>query len=119
MAAISDGKVKVARALNTGGAIGEIIPQVGMVTDYGNVVGTGNLPYVEVSGVGAAINRTLYAMDLTVTFAVASGSFGWPTDNGSVVYGHASLWGAGVPQDTNISQGVYLDQRGVPVTFDR
>lgn len=119
MAARSDGKVKVARILNGSAAIGEIIPQIGMVTDYGTVVATGNLPYVSVSGSNAGALFTMYAMDLTTTFASASGDYSWPTDNGSVVYGHQELWGEGVPLDTNISQGVFLDQRGVPVTFDR
>lgn len=119
MSISADSKVKVSVIPGGAGALGEMNPVVGMVTDQGTIINIAGLPVVSVSGAGVGLPRSVYAGELTVTQDVASGTFSWPSGDGSIVYGHGAVFASGVPLDANPTQGVYMPVTGIPTAFDR
>jgi hypothetical protein len=119
MSTPADSKVKVIGSFGVGSAVGEMNAIVGMTTDQGTIVSVANLPIIEVSGTSVAMNTPVYAGEVYITAAVASGTYSYPSGDGALVYGHSSLWMSGVPQDTNPSQGCFMTATKSVYTFDR
>lgn len=77
-------------------ALGEMTPQLDMVTDAGTITRINGV-VVEVSGAGVTAVTAYFPAQLTALSGHAAHPHLWPSGNGSVVYGHATLFPNGVP----------------------
>lgn len=90
-------KVRVVSLLGGSEPIGYMDARPGMQTHLGSVVSTSG-SIVSVSGVGTSANRDHYASHLLVTYAHATGTWSFPTGDGSVLLGRSVTWPSGVPR---------------------
>lgn len=84
---LSENKVNVVKTVGTGSLLGRIEPIVNMVTDQGTIVGldSGNFQ-VSVSGNGVGLPTKFYPKDLFVTLDHATGTWSYPTGDGSLAF---------------------------------
>lgn len=86
-------KVRVTRLLGGSATIGLIDPKVGMVTGQGTITAldSGNFQ-VTVSGAGVGSPRKAYPHELTLSETLATGTYSFPSGDGSVKFGHKGIF---------------------------
>lgn len=82
-----DKKINVVKTTGQSGALGVMDAKVNMVTNEGTITATG-----DVIKVGSGTN---YAGLLFITEAQASGSWSWPSGDGSIKHGHGQAYTSG------------------------
>ena len=96
-------KVRVRKLLKTDAVVGLMDPQVGMITDYGKILSLDSGNYQVTVGVGqgalagnGTVQQKFYPHQLSITYTAATGSYSFPSSNGSVQFGHGRTFPNGV-----------------------
>lgn len=100
------------------GSLGEMDPKLDMVTDRGTITAI-NSPNVTVSGAYTYETTVYYPGQLQVLEALASGTFSWPSGDGSLVYGHSDTFPDGPPLHMSRPTSVVMNGTGSPQVFTR
>jgi hypothetical protein len=90
-------KVRVTRSPGGNGFVGMMDPKVGMNTNQGKILAlrTQNNQIVVGAGSGS-VQRLIYPHQCYVTVATATGTYSYPSGDGSVVFGHKSIFPNGI-----------------------
>lgn len=102
----STSKIRVVKLLKSDAVVGVMDPQVGMVTNYGKILSMDSGNYQVTVGVGkfaaagsGTVKQKFYPHQLEITYAQATGSYGFPSSTGSVQFGHGRTFPQGIKPD--------------------
>lgn len=115
----SENKIPVVPILGGSSAIGLIDPLVNLTTNRGVIVSRASGDYtVQVSGQGVGIMATCHPWELQVSQTVATGTWSFPTGDGSVKFGRSGYWPGGVPDLANSGIRYSLGANEVVTVYD-
>jgi hypothetical protein len=93
----STNKVRVTKNTSVSHPLGLIDPRPNMVTDKGTIISCDSGNFTVVVGRGSGdFHQRFHPHDLFVTLAQATGTWSYPSGDGSVVFGRAGIWASGV-----------------------
>lgn len=119
-------KVRVCKLLGSDAFVGIMDPVVGMKTQYGIITAldSGNFQVTIGVGQGAPtgigpVSQKFYPHQLNVQYSFATGvGYGFPTQNGSVTFGHKATFPTGVTKDPASGMTI-LPGNEIPQVFSR
>lgn len=96
-------KIRVVKILKSDSTMGLMDPVVGMITNYGKILGLDSGNNQVTVGVGkfalqgsGTVKQKFYPHQLEITYAAATGTYGFPATAGSVRLGHKNSYPSGI-----------------------